>query len=400
MKNLTNKTYRKAGIVGILSLFLFLAYSCKESLTDVNTNENEPTEAATSYLMTNAQKGLGDKYWGEFPLGYFGSYYAQYWSSNQYTEESQYQYRPGVVNNIWDVYYETMLSLQQIIEQNRNNPNVAAAYGNNANQIAAAQILKAWTFQTITDIWGSAPYTEALQGAENASPAYDSQEKIYSSLIDTLESARDAIVEGEPVFNSGDIIFDGDATKWKRFANALIMRLAIREADAATEEAKDAFQKAYQSGAMQSNDDNALFVYLSDSPNNNPMNEAYKTRDDFAVSETLMGFMNDHNDPRRGAYAEPAVNDGNQKYSGFPYGMKGSDAKSYKNNEPWSRPSERVREATAPAIFMTYSEVLFNEAEAAERDWISADPAQKYEEAIRASMEYWDVSSSDAETYI
>lgn len=405
----TKTIYHKAGILSSLLLLIFFASSCKETLSDVNTNQNDPTKAATSFLMTNVQKDLADNYWGEFPLGYFGNLYSQYWSENQYTEESRYQYRSGVVNNIWDVYYESLNDLKEIIQINQNNPNAAAAYGNNANQIAAAKILKVWTYQTLTDIWGSIPYNESLKGAANSTPAYDSQQEIYAALIDTLKMASQAINVDEPVFNSGDILFNGNAKKWKKFANSLIMRLAIREADAAPDEAQKAFKFAYNNGnskAMTSNADNALFGYKRSAPNNNPINQAYKTRDDFGVSKTLLSFMNNNNDPRRGAYADPAdaKKDGTGgtpgNFIGFPYGMDGSQAKSFRVNNNYSRPSIRVRQATAPAIFMTYSEVLFNEAEAAQRGWISANPAQLYKEAIQASMDYWGVDSGEAQDYI
>jgi TM2 domain-containing membrane protein YozV len=397
MKNLLKKS-RKIGIIGLIGLMTAF-YGCSD-LASVNENPNEPSDARPTYLLTSAQKNLADNYWGSFPLGYFGNLYAQYWSQNQYSDESRYAYRTGVVNNIWNTNYTTLNTLQQIIRQNRNNPEAASPYGNNANQIAVAKTLKAWTFINLTDIWGSIPFQEALGGQEKPSPVYDSQEEVYAGIIEMLTEASDSINVNETAFTAGDVFFDGDAAKWKKMANSLKLRAAMRIADASPQLAQTAASEAVAAGTMNSNDDDALFVFNAASPNNNPIEEAYKTRDDFAVSSTLIDFMNGNDDPRRSAYAEPAVNDSPTDFAGFPYGMAQGEATVFKGESPWSRPSLRVRDAQAPAIFMTNAETKFAEAEAAQRGWISADAATKYEEAIQASMDYWDVSEEDASDYI
>jgi hypothetical protein len=402
MKKLMKLSYKKAGIAGILMLLL-VGYGCKESLTQVNNDPNDPKDATPTYLLTSGEEQLAIEYWGTFPVGYFGNLYAEYWSEDQYTEESRYQYRQiAVVNDMFNNYYLALNTLQQIIRQNRRNPDQASVYGPNAAQIAVAQVLKAWTFQTLADIYGSVPYSDALKGASDPSPKYDSQKDIYASLIDTLESASKALEGQTTAITGGDVFYDGDAKKWRKFANSLIMRLAIREADAAPNDAKAAFQFAYKAGAMSSTKDDALFPFKPNPPYDNQIYDNYiiQGRDDWGMAGTLIKFMNKNNDPRTGAYAAPAINSSPTKYHGFPYGLNPANAGTWRTSKPWSRPSKRVRQATAPAIFMTYSETLFNEAEAAQRGWISGNPADFYKKAIQASMDYWDVSSSDAQTYI
>lgn len=407
MKNTINKLHRKSVIAGVLIIGLIVgANACKKSLSSVNNNTNTPKNATPTYLLTSGEEQLASEYWGTFPLGYFGNLYAQYWSEDQYTEESRYEYRQiAVVNGMFNNYYLALNTLQQIIRQNRKSPEKASAYGPNAGQIAVVQILKAWTFETLTDIYGSVPYKEALQGASNPSPKYSSQQEIYAGIIDTLKSASQALKGMTTAINSGDVFYSGDAQKWRKFANSLIMRVAIREADAAPNKAKAAFQFAYNNGdikAMTSNEDDALFHFQPNQPYDNGIYDNYgpQGRDDWGVATTLMKFMNKNNDPRRGAYAQPAVNGGSKKYHGFPYGLNPANAGVWRTSKPWSRPSKRVISADAPAILMTYSETLFNEAEAAQRGWISANPAQLYKEAIMASMKYWDVPKNEATTYI
>lgn len=400
MKHLITK-YRTLGIVGVLALMM-ATYACSDNLSSVNDNPNEPEEAATTFLLTNAQKGLADNYWDIFPSGYFGLIYAQYWAQNQYTGESRYAFRTSVVNDIWNDYYTTMNTLEQIIGQNRNNPELAASFGNNANQIAVAKILKAWTYQTLTDVYGDIPFTQALQGAENPSPAYTSQDSVYTGILNLLTEASDSIQVDQPGFTSGDVFYNGDMAKWKKFANSLKMRAAIRIADVNPEQAETAINEALSAGVMTSNDDNALFSYLPSVPDNNPINEAFKTRRDFAVSQPLVDLLQSNDDPRLPIYADPATNvpEGTTSYSGYPYGMTQGAATVYLTSQPWSEPGERVREADAPAIFMTYAEVLFIEAEAAQRGFTTADAATKYNEAVTASMNYWGVDEAATADYL
>ena len=48
------------------------------------------------------------------------------------------------------------------------------------------RILKARTFLRMTDLWGDIPYSEAFTGT-NITPAYDTQESIYTDLISELK---------------------------------------------------------------------------------------------------------------------------------------------------------------------------------------------------------------------
>jgi hypothetical protein len=405
------KTHSKKLGVVILLLLMTTTYACSDLTSDYNQNPNATDNAPTPYLLTSAQKSLADQYWDDFALGYFGNLYSQYWSQNQYSGESRYDYRPGVVNQIWEEYYLSLNTIQQIIRQNRNNPSGQAQYGDPANQIAVGKILKAFAYQNMTEIWGAIPFGEdALQGAENTTPAYTSQEEVYTGIIKMLTEASDSIDTSVETMASGDIIYGGDMTKWKKLANSLKMRVGIRLADVNPEMAENAVAEAHNAGIITSNDDNALFEYKAQ-PNNNPIHDAYIGRDDFAVSNTLVDFMKGNDDPRISAYAAKTytaedgspVEDANgneierpssvDDYIGFPYGEAQGQATTRKGTYEWSRPSLRVREATAPAIFMTAAEMLFDQAEAAQRGWISETASAKYEAAIDASMDYWDIDS-------
>jgi len=377
---------------------LIVTISACEDFEELNTNPNQPPVVPTTALLSSAQKQLMDHIWDEWHNGRFGMLYAQYWSANEYTDESRYQLRQNINNNYWLYYYAgrdaTMTGdpngggirdLQEIIRLNEETPEDFSAYGDTNNQIAVAKIMKAWMFQIITDIWGDVPYTEALQGADQVAPAYTPQEEIYKDLLVELTEASDMIDVNGAGFTSGDLIYEGDMAKWKKFANSLKMRVAIRMADVEPALAETAITEALAAGVFEGNADNALLRYATSVPNNNPLNEDRKTRADFAASEPLVDLLKKYNDPRLDYYAAPNASG---EYVGLTYGLSQSQAGAIPNSAV-SQPSEVVLSAESPGVYMDYAEVLFILSEAAARGFVGNDPADYYNQAIEASMEYW-----------
>ena len=80
-------------------------------------------------------------------------------------------------------------------------------------------------------------------------------------FLKELRESADMIVVSEPVFTSGDNIFNGDASKWKKFANSLILRVATRLKGVNPGLANSAISAAVNDGVMTSNDDNAAQSY-------------------------------------------------------------------------------------------------------------------------------------------
>ena len=152
-------------------------------------------------------------------------------SQRNYTEEDRYQIRESTNNGYFNYLYMGIANLLKV-EYLNTDPEFApgnSAYGLNANQIAAAKILKIWLMQIITDTWGSVPYSEVgkLESDEIYYAKYDDQKELYNTLLAELDEAIGMIDESEPAFTSGDVIYGGDASKWKKFGNSLKCRLAI-----------------------------------------------------------------------------------------------------------------------------------------------------------------------------
>lgn len=395
------RVLRSLAVISLLAVGL-TAGGC--DLTELNENPNAATNAQPGELLTNAQLDLASTYWTDY-AGAFWMRYAQFLTTNQYTDADRFAFpsrRAGANNGNWTDMYYILNDLQEIVRQNRRTPGDVDGFGPNANQIAIAKILQAWSYQVMTDMWGPVPFTSALKGQDAGTfrPEYTGQQEIYTSLIDTLTAASNMIQTGSPTLASGDLIYGGDMSKWKAFANALKMRIAMRMSDQMPQAAATAIDEAIQAGSFESNAEGALIPFGSSSPYTNPLWAQYEIegRDDWAAPQALVGVMNANEDPRRRAFFSDADADssGNQ-FNGFPYGLSQGDAQSLFTNpdRDFSRPGPRVRgRPTEPAILMLYDEVLFIKAEAALRSdmdvpSISQSGEQLYRDAITASANHW-----------
>lgn len=377
---------------------MMLVQSCTKDFEEINTDPNKPSSVSTGFLLTAAQKGLMDNTWDEWFNGRRGNQLAQYWSSNQYSSESRYQFRSEVSNSYWSLFYAGgaavggMSDLEEIIRLNTEKPGDFEGFGDNGNQIAVAKALKAWTFQNLTDCWGPIPFSQALKGSEVPSPSYDSQEDVYMGLLAMLDEAN-ADMNVNAAGPQGDKIYGGDMSKWKKFVNSLKLRVAIRMADVNPNVAGTAIQEALNDGVFTSNADNALLPYGDAAPNNNPLNEDRKTRNDFCASNIMVDHLKSISDPRMAMYYEPAVNSG--EFVGEVYGLTEENA-ALTPDDDISQRNAKVLEASAPGIYLDYAQVQFILAEAVERGFISGDAASYYNEGVRASMEFWGITDGAA----
>jgi hypothetical protein len=179
--------------------------------------------------------------------------------------------------------------------------------------------------------------------------------------------------------------------EWIKFANSLKIKLGITVADVDPTLARTAIEAAW-AGAFTSSADNALFHYLSSTPNNNPLNAdlVLSGRDDFVPANTIVDIMNTLNDPRRPFYFTTI----NGTYSGGVYGESNPFAQ-------YSHIAPAIEDPAFPGIVMTYDEVLFYLAEAAARGFNVGDtPESYYNKAITESILFWGGTQADATAYL
>jgi hypothetical protein len=205
--------------------------SCKKFL-DVNKNPNTPeaTSAPAANVFTAALNATsGYVVGGSTSLG--ATWTGQWAHSTSFTgggEEKTYAFNNTNFNN-FDGAYDILFDYQNVIN-NADAQNVSFLKG-------PAKVMQCLIFQKLVDMYGDIPYSEALQGTDFFTPAYDNQQTVYEDLITKLTEAITEIkASSYPQAFPADIMF-GDPTvsgadikgNWVRFANTLKMRILMRQ---------------------------------------------------------------------------------------------------------------------------------------------------------------------------
>ncbi len=369
---------------GVLVAGLVLVTTaCADGLVEVNDNPNAPTDVGAEFLLPQSIRSAVENSFDSWMMFHHASIWAQQTVQIQYPDEETGQVRPGNMQAFWTTFYSGPLQdIQTVIAKGEA--------GDRPEIEAVGQIWKSWIFHIMTDLWGDLPYSEALKGAEGVTtPVYDAQQDVYAGLFTTLSSAATALQSaGGAGFGAGDILYGNDFDKWRRFANSLRLRLAMRLSERDPAAARTQFTAALNAGVFRSNGDNAMLRWPGP-PYQNPIFENWQTRDDDGVSATMIDMLKSLNDPRLKLYAEPATEDGQYR------GLGNNIAEPPLSLAWYSRIGNfwRANGAGTPTALMTYAEVLFLQAEAAQRGWIPGDAAALYTAAIRASMDTYDAWS-------
>jgi hypothetical protein len=379
-----------------LGSILLSSNACKkiDEFGNINQNPGNTTQPVTSSLLTNVLSGIGSYTWDAGGVSTSEGLYAQYFAETQYTDISRYAKN----SPDWTSYYAGALyDLQTIINYNSNSSTAAtaAANGSNANQIATARILKAYIFLFLTDAYGDIPYKGALKG-DNGIVVFDTQQSIYTDIFKELKEAVAQFDNGLTV--KGDILFSGNTTKWKKFANSIHALAALRLSKVDPTTGKQEFVAALASdGAVVGAGENYQLVY----PGGTFLNPVYNfyygasPRVDYAVSKTLTDILTATNDKRINAFASSSI--------GFPYGLTRNDAVAFANaNVNWAKilaPSFVT--ATSPINILTAADVYLARAEAAQLGWTNEDAQSNYQNGILESWKLWNVyNATDFNSYI
>lgn len=368
----------------VLLLALMLPASGCGDFEDTNIDPNNTTEVAPEALLAAA---LRSTRW--IADSYTGNLWTQYIAQITYNLSSRYNWA-NFDFNFW--YADALINLEKVIQMNTDEATRERARisGSNNNQIAVARILKSFYFHFLTDRWGPLPYSEALKGRADFKPAYDSQEDIYRGIFKELREAVDQIDEGPPV--QGDFMLNGNMDMWRKFANSIRMIAALRLSKVAPDLARTEFVDAMNAGGLTSVEENISYPFLADANNENPWYTRFRTQQLEGLSNTLVDKLLQLNDPRLHSYGDPSVLSG--EHHGMPYGIDNPTEDPADISWPHS---QYVRGQDTPLPLVTYAQLLFGMAEAAQLGWIGGDAAEYYYEGIKASLKQWFVN--DPEVY-
>ena len=373
-----------------ISACIYLAAGCNKDLSKLNIDQKNPSIVPSYTLFSNAEKNWATIVADANVNDNIFRLITQQWTETTYTDESNYNLNTRAIPDAWwRIIYKDVL--KDLEETKKLIPTDVTDAVVQKNELAMVDILEVYSFQLLVNTFGDIPYTQALQDAI-LFPKYDDAKTIYYDLLSRLDTSIAALDASAGSFGGADLLYGGDVEKWKKFANSLKLIMGITIADSDPAMAKTVVESAAP-GAFTSNNDNAVFYFLDAPPNTNPVwvNLVQSGRNDFVPASTIINLMKGLNDPRLPFYF---TTDPTGKYSG---GIPGNGA----TFSIYSHVTDAQQAPDAPYDILSYAQVEFTKAEAAERGMNVGGTAQEhYNNAVTASIEEWGGSAAQAATYL
>lgn len=301
-------------------IFALGLFGCTKNFEDINKDPNAITadEASARYFITVPQFKLFapdrypywrihlihcDRFAGHFLFGHNYSWW---------NDGLGYSYNSAYTDAGWDFLAGYFGQLDNFLK-------LTAVGGDFENEYmyAVGLIMKGMYYQMYTDVFGEIPYSEAGD-PDILLPKYDTQLDIYKGIIADLDAAMATIGSatrtGDGVDDLGvnDIYCQGDLQQWKRMANTLKLRIAMRALgapgnDFSTNAITQALGAPLLSGASDNilmEKDNVISQWTSAA-----YSDVWQNFGDAAgwtLGKELVDYMRDYNDPRLAKYAKPA----------------------------------------------------------------------------------------------
>jgi len=399
-------------LFSLIAMQLF--FGCEDYLGDnVDPNKELPENIQPSDLL---------------PTAIFYTTSAHYniaFSMCQYSQQLASYFEPGAdtheeiqISGGWSsIYLQALADLGALV--------AIAEQNGAAHYLGIAKILQAANLGLATDQWGDVPFSTGLQGENDFTPTYDSQENIYAQINTLLDDAISVLGQAD---NSGltvatdDLVYGGDISKWIRTAHFLKAKYALHlsEVDQALAITGVLNNVA---AAFSGNGDDFQLVY--NERNFNPWNSGVVLPNNTGnlsvlLSDQLVSLMDGTSIPFATIELDPrlplitTIGENDTEFLGAINGTAGiheqgateDDSNISANTDLGA--DNYYSSQTAPIILGSYSELKFMEAEALflqnGGDPTSVGSTQEaydaYLEGISANMNKLGVSPADKNAYL
>lgn len=209
------KVIKKYGMLIMLAIVAISAAGCKKFL-DINKNPGNPQEVKAEFMLPRAifqmANGTSQDYSQVGRL-------VQFWTSitaNDIYERHGFSQNSDVTGVIWRMNYADLgLNIEDMIKDGIANKKY--------QYVGIGYAIKAWSFQMTTDMYGDIILDEAFNPGQ-LTFAYQGQKEVYQRVREWNALAikylnMESPVNYTPILAgaSGDFIYRGDMTKWRKF---------------------------------------------------------------------------------------------------------------------------------------------------------------------------------------
>jgi hypothetical protein len=387
---------------------LFIISSCT-NFDELASDPNKATSVPPSMLLSEVLRVMNNLDEGPWSAAQRDN---QFWAiSFDYYGSQDYNWGSAAFR------YTTMSNVVAMEKE-------ASKLGTKNKYGALSKFFKAYFLDYMTKRVGDIPMTEALQATADLSitqPKYDSQKDVYVAILSLLDAANDqiTIAKGEVGTGniSGDFLYRGDLNKWQKLINAFRLRVLISLSKRESEiNIKSQFSQIISNPVkyplMTGIADNLSRHFADENGNQyalNPSNFGFN-RNRNIMAGTYLDILKQNNDPRIYKVADAATSYFNPNdplnLNAYVPAYTGDDQGAMQvasDKGKLSYPNQKRYYSTFSGedyILIGFAEQEFGIAEAINRGWISGDAASHYNQGIKASMDFYSVSTSDINNFL
>jgi hypothetical protein len=419
--NIMKKTLRYC-----VAALLMMTAACTKDFTKINTNPAAFTNPEPEAVLSGVFKNTIDR----FELTNIRTF----WEYAHQIEPGGQRYNVGDEVTWTTLYINVLGNTTQLKKLYRGN----ALY---ANRLAITDIWECYVYAYLVGTYGPVPYSH-MGDTSNPDVEYDDENTIYTSLLLRLKADAAAIkVTGGDKYTT-DPIYGGDMSKWIKFANSLRLRIALTVQnnlpDLAASNAKELMGS--ETTLLTSEADDPKLSYGTAAGSQSQYNVQLVQGSSFigtstpVMSDYLFTYFRSYKDPRIDSYFNKSATPFNitdtltstttslHYIVSYPIPYLGEPKAttllpSWNLTSPadpngvvpffgaqipanYSTLQASVVAQAKPFYMMTYGELCYLKAEAAQRGYGgSQSPDQYYYAGINASFAFWGLSQAQASAY-
>ncbi|MBZ4188690.1 SusD/RagB family nutrient-binding outer membrane lipoprotein [Niabella beijingensis] len=368
---------------------LIIAFASCKKFEYFQTNPNNPVLADPALLLTNIELSSFATISPSASLSSRHLVYTQGASGAQYYD--------------WTRADMSYPNIAQVVRMEQE-----AARVGKLNYRYIGKFFRAYYVINMTQRFGDIPYSQMMRSITDNNftdsavirPVYDKQRDIYLGVLNDLKIASDSL-SANGIEIGGDLIYNGDITKWKKLINSfalrVLMSLSRKEADAGLD-IKQRFNEIVSNSSKYplfgSNTDNGQLKYYDITGNRYPYYNDNSMKTDYYLDSSFVRILKQLKDPRLFVYGQPLTTSlAIREFDSYD-GLVGSAPLAYNTAKKGQGKASQINRRFAyeavnePSVLMAYSEVQFLLAEGAVRGWISGNADEYYENGIKAAMQF------------